>query len=126
MRSALFVFFAYANQRLLSRIDIISETLTQIIIHFAHAIFLIIDSERMDHVRSSVEQRDAISELRVFNLIKEVADDAINYGAWNEEHETKLNVVGNILYNEHDWEVEEVHRYLTEVIERATNAMPSD
>lgn len=126
MRSALFVFFAYANQRLLSRIDIISETLTQVIIHFAHAIFLIIDSERMDHVRSSVEQRDAISELRVFNLIKEVADDAINYGAWNEEHETKLNVFGNILYNEHDWEVEEVHRYLTEVIERATNAMPSD
>lgn len=126
MRHALFVFCAYMNQRLLNRIREINENLTLIVVHVAHSFFSLIDKDRMHHVRSTVEQKDAISELRVFNLIKEVADDAIIYGGWNEDHETKLNFFGNILYTEHDWEVDEVHRYLTEVIERATNAMPSE
>ncbi len=123
MKNALFVFFAYVNQRLLNLVNKVNDTTTLIIVHFAHAVFLLIDPERMYHVRSSLEQRDAISELRVFNLIKEVAEDAIDDGAWNDDHETKLNMFGNILYTEHDWEVEEVHRYLTEVIERATELM---
>lgn len=126
MRDALFVFCAYVNRRLLHFINAINENLTLVIVHTAHAFFSLIDKDRMNHVRSSVEQKDAISELRVFNLIKEVAEEAIDIGAWNEDHETKLNFFGNILYTEHDWEVEEVHRYLTEVIERASDSMPSD
>ena len=126
MKNALFVFCAYVNQQMLNAIKDLNETLTMLVIHFAHATFSMIDNDRMDHVRSTVEQKNAISELRVFGLIKEVVDDAIDVGGWNEDHETKLNFFGNILYTEHDWDVDEVHRYLTEVIERAAGSMPSD
>jgi len=123
MKNAFFVFFAYYNQQLLNYVNTLNDTSTTMIVHFAHAVFLLIDSERMNHVRSSVEQKDAIGELKIFNLIKEVAEEAIDHGGWSEDHETKLNMFGNILYTEHDWDVEEVHRYLTEVIDRATESM---
>ncbi len=123
MKNALFVFCAYVNQQILNEIKNLNETLTMLVIHSAHAMFSMIDNDRMDHVRSTVEQKNAISELRVFALISEVVDDAIDVGGWNEDHETKLNFFGNMLYTEHDWDVDEVHRYLTEVIERAAESM---
>ena len=123
MKNALFVFCAYVNQQILNEIKNLNETLTMLVIHSAHAMFSRIDNDRMDHVRSTVEQKNAISELRVFALISEVVDDAIDVGGWNEDHETKLNFFGNMLYTEHDWDVDEVHRYLTEVIERAAESM---
>lgn len=123
MKNALFVFCAYVNQQILNEIKNLNETLTMLVIHSAHALFSMIDNDRMDHVRSTVEQKNAISELRVFALISEVVDDAIDVGGWNEDHETKLNFFGNMLYTEHDWDVDEVHRYLTEVIERAAESM---
>ena len=126
MKNALFVFCAYVNQQSLNEIKNLNETLTMLVIHSAHAMFSMIDNVRMDHVRSTVEQKNAISELKVFGLIKEVVDDAIDIGGWNEDHETKLNLFGNMLYTEHDWDVDDVHRYLSEVIERATESMPSD
>ena len=126
MKEALFVFCAYVNRELLHHINKLHNALTLLVVHSAHAFFQLIDKDRMDHVRSSVEQKDAISEMRVFALIKEVADDAICHGAWNEDHESKLNFFGNILYTEHDWEVEEVHRYLNDVINRASDSMPTD
>tara|TARA_Y100000004_G_C8786010_1_gene357107 strand:- start:246 stop:626 length:381 start_codon:yes stop_codon:yes gene_type:complete len=126
MRNALFVFCAYVNQQILNQINQLNETLTMLVVHSAHAFFSLIDNDRMDHVRSTVEQKNAISELRVFALISEVVDDAIDVGGWNEDHETKLNFFGNMLYTEHDWDVDEVHRYLTEVIERAAESMQSE
>lgn len=123
MRNALFIFCAYVNQQILNEIKKLNEALTMLVIHSAHAMFSMIDNDRMDHVRSTVEQKNAISELRVFALISEVVDDAIDVGGWNEDHETKLNFFGNMLYTEHDWDVDEVHRYLSEVIERATESM---
>ena len=126
MRNALFIFCAYANQQILNAIKDLNETLMMLVMHTAHATFSMIDNDRMDHVRSTIEQKNAISELRVFGLIKEVVDDAIDVGGWNEDHETKLNFFGNMLYTEHDWEVDEVHRYLTEVIERAAESMQSE
>ena len=126
MRNALFVFCAYVNQKILNEITKLNETLMMLVMHSAHALFSLIDNDRMDHVRSTVEQKNAISELRVFGLIKEVVDDAIDVGGWNEDHETKLNFFGNMLYTEHDWDVDEVHRYLTEVIERAAESMQSE
>jgi hypothetical protein len=123
MRNAFFIFYATLNSWALAKISNLTEALTQMTVHFSHAVFQIIDKNRLSHLRSIIEQQDLIDELKVFSLIDEVKNDAIDSGEWNEDHETQLNWYGNILYNQHDWEVEEVHRYLTDVIERASITM---
>lgn len=123
MRDAVFIFYATLNSWALAKISNLTEALTQMTVHFSHAVFQIIDKNRLSHLRSIIEQQDLIDELKVFSLIDEVKNDAIDSGEWNEDHETQLNWYGNILYNQHDWEVEEVHRYLTDVIERASITM---
>lgn len=124
MKHALFTLLATANNWLLAKIKNIHDTANLIVVYGAHALFAIIDKDRMDHVRTTLEQQDTICELRVFSMIEDVKDDAINIGEWNDEHEYKLNFLGNILYQQHDWEVEQVHRYLHEVIKRASESMP--
>ena len=126
MRNAFFVFYASINSWLLAKISSFTETLTQITVHFSHAVFQIIDKDRLSHLRSTIEQQELIDELKIFTLIDEVKDDAVTAGEWNEDHETQLNWYGNLLYNQHDWEVEQVHKYLTDVIERAEIPLPKD
>ncbi|MFZ9315665.1 MAG: hypothetical protein ACO24P_00220 [Candidatus Nanopelagicaceae bacterium] len=75
-----------------------------------------IDKNRMHHAEVACQQESEISELNVLNSINEVRNDAMKSGKWNEDHENTLNFLGNVLANEHDWEVEEVERYLYEVI----------
>ena len=58
MRNALFVFCAYVNQQILNEIKKLNETLTMLVVHSAHAMFSMIDNDRMDHVRSTVEQKN--------------------------------------------------------------------
>lgn len=123
MRDAVFIFYATLNSWALAKISNLTEALTQMTVHFSHAVFQIIDKNRLSHLRSTIEQQELIDELKVFSLIDEVKNDAIDSGEWNEDHETQLNWYGNILYNQHDWEVEQVHRYLTDVIERASATM---
>jgi hypothetical protein len=123
MRDAVFIFYATLNSWALAKISDLTEALTQMTVHFSHAVFQIIDKNRLSHLRSTIEQQELIDELKVFSLIDEVKNDAIDSGEWNEDHETQLNWYGNILYNQHDWEVEQVHRYLTDVIERASATM---
>ncbi len=123
MRDAVFIFYATLNSWALAKISNLTEALTQMTVHFSHAVFQIIDKNRLSHLRSTIEQQELIDQLKVFSLIDEVKNDAIDSGEWNEDHETQLNWYGNILYNQHDWEVEQVHRYLTDVIERASATM---
>ena len=123
MRNAFFIFYATLNSWALAKISNLTEALTQMTVHFSHAVFQIIDKNRLSHLRSIIEQQDLIDELKIFSMIDEVKNDAVDSGEWNEDHENQLNWYGNMLYNQHDWEVEEVHRYLTDVIERASITM---
>ena len=123
MRDAIFIFYATLNSWALAKISNLTEALTQMTVHFSHAVFQIIDKNRLSHLRSIIEQQELIDELKIFSMIDEVKNDAVDSGEWNEDHENQLNWYGNMLYNQHDWEVEEVHRYLTDVIERASITM---
>jgi hypothetical protein len=76
----------------------------------------VIDKDRMHHAETAVEQEEEISELNVLFTIFQIRNNAMQVGKWNEDHEDHLNILGNILANEHDWETEEVERYLYEVI----------
>lgn len=77
----------------------------------------LIDYKRMVHAESIAEQIEEIKELEILHNINEVRNEAVKIGKWIEEHENQLNFLGNLLYNEYDWEVEQVERYLHEVIE---------
>ena len=123
MRDAIFIFYATLNSWALAKISNLTEALTQMTVHFSHAVFQIIDKNRLSHLRSIIEQQELIDELKIFSMIDEVKNDAVDSGEWNEDHENQLNWYGNMLFNQHDWEVEEVHRYLTDVIERASMTM---
>ena len=126
MKNALFIFYATINSLILEKINDFTNALTMMTVHAAHAVFAIIDDKRLGYLRSVVEQQEVIDELKIFNLIEGVKDNAVDLGEWNEDHEIQFNMLGNLLYTEHDWEVEQVHKYLTDVIERAEMKMPGN
>lgn len=117
MKYAIFVVFSRINFILLNKIRMTAEMLSCITNMFTSSLLKIIDSDRMKHATSAVEQNQEILELQVLSHIFDVRNDAVKRGQWDEDHEGKLNFLGNLLCNEYDWEVEEVERYLYEVIE---------
>ena len=116
MRCAFFFFIGRINQLVISSLREFADMSIAICNAIASSCLRIIDPDRMDHIESTIDQIDEITELQVLMNIHNVRDEAIKIGAWNEDHEGKLNFFGNMLYNEHDWDVEEVHRYLHEII----------
>ena len=117
MKDALFVAIARIHFILISKIKNCADLLIAIITGLSNSTLKIIDRNRMNHAESTVDQYETISELQTLTNIEQVKNDAINIGEWNEDHEVKLNFFGNILCNEHDWEVEQVERYLHAVID---------
>ena len=117
MKDALFVAIARIHFILINKIKNCADLLIAIITGLSNSTLKIIDRNRMNHAESTVDQYETISELQTLTNIEQVKNDAINIGEWNEDHEVKLNFFGNILCNEHDWEVEQVERYLHAVID---------
>ena len=116
MRYGLFCAVGHLHVLLTTAIKRIADKLIAMSSLFSSLLMKIIDSERMHHAESYVEQSEEISELSILKIIHEIKDDANNIGGWTDDHEGKLNYFGNVLANEYDWEVEDVHRYLMDVI----------
>jgi hypothetical protein len=116
MKNALFSAISLLNVVSLNKVRNLHDIIAAIITAFTANLLLIIDSDRMHHAKSAVEQNNEITELQVLENIEQVRNEAVRVGAWNEEHEFRLNFFGNLLCNEYDWEVEQVERYLHEVI----------
>lgn len=76
-----------------------------------------IDKDRFQHNETVNEQYEELSELNILIGIKEVRDDAMKTGHWNGDHEQQLNLLGNVLANTFDWEIDQVENYLLKVIE---------
>lgn len=117
MKEILFVIVSHFNLRLIEAVKGFSDMLTAVSSSLARTSLKIIDKSRIEHAESAVDQLETIAELQILSHINEVRNDAIKQGAWNEDHEGRLNILGTILYNEHDWELEQVERYIYEVIE---------
>lgn len=116
MKNALFSLVSHTNLLILKIIKGIAEGLIIINGKIGWIVLTLIDKERMRHAQVISEQEEEISELNVLLGINEIRNDALKSGKWNEDHEDSLNLLGNVLANEHDWEVENVERYLHEVI----------
>jgi hypothetical protein len=116
MKDALFAAIARIHFKVISQIKNCADLLIAIVTALSNSTLKIIDRDRMNHAQSTVDQYETISELQTLTNIEQVKNDAIKIGEWNEDHETSLNFLGNILCNEHDWEVEQVERYLHDII----------
>lgn len=117
MKRILFITISHLNVKILSAIKNTAELSVAICTGITRSILIMLDRDRMLHAESAVDQYDTINELQVLEHISEVRNDALKQGAWNEEHEGKLNYLGTLLCNQHDWEVEQVERYIYEIIE---------
>lgn len=117
MRQAIFIALSRLNIIILDKISNIEEMISCLINAFTTYALKIIDKDRMDHAILATEQQEEITELKVLSYIFDVRNNAVEVGYWNEDHEGRLNFLGNLLANQHDWDVEDVQRYLYEVIE---------
>lgn len=116
MKHSLFLAVSHVHWIITEKIKQLNEKLCNVITAATNLILKILDPERTNHARNAIEQINVISELQVLFHIQEIRNDAVKLGEWNEDHEGKLNFLGNLLCNEHDWETEQVERYLHEVI----------
>lgn len=126
MKDALFAAIARLHFTLINKIKNLADLLIATVTALSNSTLRIIDRDRMNHAESTVDQYETISELQTLTNIEQIKNDAINIGEWNEEHEVKLNFFGNILCNEHDWEVEQVERYLHAVIDQGPDVGAED
>ena len=116
MKNALYDLVASINLLVLSAVKTIAEFLIFLNGQVGWTVLKFIDENRLLHAEAATIQQSEISELGILFSITAVRNDAVVRGKWNEGHEDNLNVLGNVLANEHDWEVEDVERYLHEVI----------
>jgi len=116
MKNLLFTSIANCNIFIGEFIKDFSDRIIYINSRIGWVILKVIDGKRMQHAQVAVEQEEEISELNILFKITQVRNNALQSGRWNEEHGDQLNFLGNALANEHDWEVEDVERYLHEVI----------
>jgi hypothetical protein len=80
-------------------------------------VLYLIDKDRIKHSETVNEQYEELCELNILINIKEIRDDAMKTGHWNGDHEQQLNVLGNVLANTFDWEIDQVESYLLKIIE---------
>ena len=116
MKDGLFFAFSRLNILFLNSIKEFADVLIVISTATTNAILRIIDRERMDHAISAIQQNQEMTELNILTSIDEVRNDAVRHGVWSDDHTGQLNFLGTMLYNNHDWEEEQVYRYLHEVI----------
>ena len=76
-----------------------------------------IDSERVKHAEHVAEQYPLAMELEILGAVTAVKEDALDKKKWTEQHSMALNVLGNRLFNECDWDEERIHDYMRRVVE---------
>lgn len=117
MKNFSYTFVLNANNFIIISIKNICLFLVSVFAFCFNKLLYFIDKDRLQHGETVNEQSEELSELNILISIKEVRDHAIKIGGWNAEHEQQLNMLGNVLANTFDWEVDQVEDYLIKVIE---------
>jgi len=97
------------------------------IARIGHFFMTLIDKERTESVEhehaledgeegsSDIKKQDL--ELRLLNSASQVKEHAIANGDWTDHHSEAINAIGDALMNECDWQEDNVHFYLREIVE---------
>jgi hypothetical protein len=77
----------------------------------------LIDSDRLNHAEQVADQYSMNQELEILGAISHVKEDALTNKSWTGQHSQALNILGNRLCHECDWEPERIHDYMRRVVE---------
>jgi hypothetical protein len=77
----------------------------------------LIDKERIDHAEQVLDQFIMSRELEILGAITHVKESALSSKVWSENHSKALNILGNRLFQECDWEEDRIHDYMRRVVE---------
>lgn len=95
----------------------IFTSLIWIIANACKIILSVVDSERVEYAKQAVLQSSMTLELEILSAITKVKEDAIERKFWTEDHSTALNVLGNKLFSECNWDEDRIHDYIRRVVE---------
>jgi len=98
-------------------IDTVFNFFVWILANLTRVILSLIDAERMDHAESVIEQYSMNRELEILGAISKVKEDAVERALWTPNHSNAMNILGNRLFRECDWETGRIHEYMKRVIE---------
>ena len=116
MKDALFSLVTYLHSIVIFAVKDVANMLIAIVINGSTMLLKIIDSERMEHAEEAVDQEESITELKILQDISSVRDDAIQCNEWNEDHEEHLSFLASLLYNQHDWDEDQISDYIKTVV----------
>jgi len=119
MKGYLFTLVASSSNLITSAIQALADWLIFVNSETGFLILKMLDKNRINHATSIIEQQEEITELNVLSQINLVVEDAVIQGEWNQDHENDLNIIANILFNDHDWKESRIQSYIHGMINDA-------
>lgn len=98
-------------------VETVSNLLAWVAGNVFAAVLSLIDGERVKHAEHVAEQYPLAMELEILSAVTHVKEDALGKKKWTEQHSIALNILGNRLFNECDWEEQRIHDYMRRVVE---------
>jgi len=128
MRNLLFTALQNIGNFILQSIEIGGEVvleiiesiigLSMVIVQYIFKTLLkLIDSQRLDHTSTLVDQTEIYQELDVLINVNKIKQDALDREDWTPAHTMAINTLSNVLYNNCNWEIEAIHEYMKNIVE---------
>jgi hypothetical protein len=93
------------------------EIFVWIVANIVKLLLSAIDKDRVEHAEQALDQSVMSRELEILASISAVKEDALASKYWSNNHSEALNVLGNRLLNECDWDEERIHDYMRRAVE---------
>lgn len=87
----------------------------------------VIDKEKVEEANNAFigEQKGELKkqqiELQLLSAASQVRDHYLETGEWTTEHSEAISALSNQLFNECDWEEDDIHTYMRSVVEAGTD-----
>jgi hypothetical protein len=105
------------GELLMYGVEAVSNFFVWLIGNIFAAILSWIDAERIEHAEHVAEQYTLSMELGILGAVTKIKEDALERKKWTEQHSAALNILGNRLFNECDWDEDRIHDYMRRVVE---------
>ena len=128
MKAALFDALAFLGEAIIDLLENVGDLLSLGVESFFRfliwiaantfkVILWVVDSDRLNHAEQVADQYSMNQELEILGAISHVKEDALHKKTWTGQHSQALNILGNRLSQECDWEEERIHDYMRRVVE---------
>ncbi len=124
MRKLLFDLVAKITATIIVSVQFLSSSTTLVVGVVGHFFMRLVDSKRLKTYEALLEPEQDTGELKQQGLelkllaaAQQVRDHAKDQDDWTDHHTDALNAIGEALIVELDWEEDNVHTYLRELVE---------